>query len=78
MKTNSVYFLYFINNKINQYIEESNENKYFTLVPTDECKYIFKMYEGLWSKIRDPITPITNGSDNYDKKSNLIRMMICL
>ena len=37
---NSVNHLYFIIDKINRYIEESNGNKYLTLVPTDECKDI--------------------------------------
>ena len=39
--------LYLIINKINWYIEESNENKYLTLVLTDESKYTLKKYEEL-------------------------------
>ena len=34
--------LYHIINKINGCIEESNENKYFTLVPSDKSKDILK------------------------------------
>ena len=36
--TNTAKLLYLIFNKINGYIEESNGNKYMTLVPTDENK----------------------------------------
>ena len=32
-------------NKINGYIEESNGNKYLTLIPTDESKDTLKKYE---------------------------------
>ena len=39
-----------------------------TLVPTNESKEIMKNYEELWSKIRDLIRLITNGTDDYDEK----------
>ena len=42
---------YLINDKINEYIEESNGNKYLMLVSTDESKNIRKKYEELWNKI---------------------------
>ena len=38
MKLNSVKNLYFHINKTNRYNEEVNENKYLTLVHTDENK----------------------------------------
>ena len=38
VKINSVNLLYFIFNKVNGYFEEINENKYLTLVPTNEKK----------------------------------------
>ena len=44
-KTNSVKFLYIIINRINGYIEESKENKYLTLVPTDKSKDTLNKYE---------------------------------
>ena len=47
--------LYLIINKLYRYIEESNGNKYLTLVPTDESKYILEKYEKLWTKIKDLI-----------------------
>ena len=37
-KTNCVNPSYLIINKLNGYVEESNENKYFTLVHTNESK----------------------------------------
>ena len=44
----SVKLLYFILTKINGYTEESNGNKCFTLVPTNENRKIVKIYEELW------------------------------
>ena len=38
VKINSVNLLYFTFNKVNGYFEEINENKYLTLVPTNEKK----------------------------------------
>ena len=48
--------LYFIINKINGCVEESNGNIYLLLVP-NESKDTLKKYEELWSK--------TNNSDYY-------------
>ena len=53
--TNSVKSFYLIINKLIRYIEESNENKYLTLVPTNKSKDILKKYDELLSKIRDLI-----------------------
>ena len=41
--------------KINKFIyfEKTNKNKYLTLVPTIESKEKIKIYEKLWSKIRN-------------------------
>ena len=38
VEINSVNHLYIIINKVNEYFEEINENKYLTLVPTNESK----------------------------------------
>ena len=60
---------------------EINENKYLTLVPTNESKEKKRKYEELWSKIKNLIRSITKNSNDYDEnmqKSNLIWMMICL
>ena len=63
---------------INGYIEESNENKYLTLVPTDKSKETLRMFEELWRKIKDLIRSINDNSGNYDKniwKSNSVQVM---
>ena len=46
-RTNSIKPLCFTINQINGYIEESNGNKYLTLVFTDEIKYTLIKYEEL-------------------------------
>ena len=54
--------------KANEYIEESNGNKYLTLVPTDENKDTLKKYKELWNKIKDLIRSTSNNSDDCDEK----------
>ena len=44
---------------MNGYFEEINENKYLTLVTTDESKEKIKKHKELWSKIRYLIRLIT-------------------
>ena len=68
VKINSANPLYLTINKVNRYFEEINENKYLTLVPTNESKQKIKKYEELWSRIRDLIRSITKNSDDYDEK----------
>ena len=68
VKINSVIFLYLIFGKVIGYFEEINENKYLTLVPTNETKENFKRCEELWSKIRDLIRSVTKNLDDYDEK----------
>ena len=67
VKINIVNSLYFIIDKISGYIEESNGNKYLTVVPPDESENTLRKYEELWNKTRDFIRSITNNSGNYDK-----------
>lgn len=70
IKLNSVNPLYLIINRINDYIQESNINKYLAIektIPTPESKVSLKKYEELWKKLRDLITSITNNTDNYDE-----------
>ena len=52
IKINSVNPLYLIFNKMNEYFEEIDENKYLSLVPNNESKEKIKTYEELWIKIR--------------------------
>ena len=66
LKINSVNSLYLIFGKVNGYFDETNRNKYLTLVPTNESKEIIKKYEELWNKIRDLIRSIIKKSDDYD------------
>ena len=54
-KINSVNPLYLIIHKMNGYFEEIYENKYLTLVPTNQSKEKIKKYDKQWSKIRDLI-----------------------
>ena len=72
----SVHSLYLYINKINGYIEENYENKYLTLVRTDESKDTSKKYEELWNKIRYLIRTITNISDDYDEEQMKIKFNI--
>ena len=70
IKLNSINPLYLIINRINDYIQESNINKYLAIektIPTPESKVSLKKYEELWKKLRDLITSITNNTDNYDE-----------
>ena len=68
VKINGVNLLYLIIHKTNGHIEESNENKYLSLVPTDKSKDTLKKYEELWLNIRDLVKSITNNLDDYDAK----------
>ena len=53
---------------MNGYFEEINENKYLTLVPTNENKEKIKKYGELWIKIRHLISSIPKNSDDYNEK----------
>ena len=60
--------MHFIIDKTDGNIEESNGNKYLTLVPTNKNKDKLKKYTELWDKIKDLIRLITNTSGDYDEK----------
>ena len=62
VKINSVNPLYLILNIVNGYFQEIDENKYLTLVPTNEGKDKILKYEELWSKIRDLIRSMNKKS----------------
>ena len=55
-------------NKMNEYFEEINGNKYLTLVPTNESKEKLKKYEELWIKMKNLISSVTKNSDDCDEK----------
>ena len=67
VKINSVNSLYLIIGTINRHIEENNENKCLTLVPTDKSEGKLRKYEKIATKIRDLIRSVSNKSDDYDK-----------
>ena len=50
VKINSLNFLYPLYNSVNEYFEEIDNNRYMTLVPTNESKQILKKYEKLCIK----------------------------
>ena len=68
LKIYSVNPLYLIFGKVNAYLEKINENKYLTLVCTNESEDKTKKCEELWIKIRDLIRSITKNSNDYDEK----------
>ena len=68
LKIYSVNPLYLIFGKVNAYLEKINENKYLTLVCTNEREEKTKKCEELWIKIRDLIRSITKNSNDYDEK----------
>ena len=61
-----IILIYFSN--ANGYSEESNVNKYLTLVPPDESKDKLKKYKKIWSKIKRLIRSANNDYDDYDEK----------
>ena len=68
VKINSINPLYIMFNRINGYFEEIKENKYLTLVSTNENKEKIKKYEELWIKINNLIKTTTKKSDDYGEK----------
>ena len=68
VKINIVDPLYFIIDNADGYIEESNGNKYLTLVSPDKGKDTWKKYAELDDKTSDLIKSITNISGDYVEK----------
>ena len=68
LKIYNVNTLYLVFGNVNGYFDEINENKYQTLIPTNQSKEKIKNYEELWIKIRDLIRSITKNLDDYDEK----------
>ena len=68
VETNSLNLLHLIFINVNGYFEESNGNKFLTLVPINESKEKTEKYEESWIKIRYLITSITKDADDYDEK----------
>ena len=72
-KIYSVNPLYLLFGKVNGYFEEVNENKYLTLVPTDENKEKINKYKELLIIIKDLIRSITKKLDDYVEKYKEIK-----
>ena len=68
VKINSANPLYLIINKVKGYFEKIINNKYLTLVSTNESKKNNKKSKELRSKIRGLISLITKDSDDYDQR----------
>ena len=68
VKINSVNPLYLIINKVKGYFEKIINNKYLTLVSTNESKKNNKKSKELRSKTRGLISLITKDSDDYDQR----------
>ena len=68
LKIYSAKTLYLIFGETNGYFEVINENRYLTLVPTNESKEKIKKYEKICIKIKDLIRSRTKNVDNYDEK----------
>ena len=60
---NPLYLIY----KVDGYTEESNGNKYLTLVSNDKSKDILTKYTELWKKIKNLIEKIKDKSGEYKK-----------
>ena len=65
---NSVYPLYLIIGKVNEYIEKSNENKYLFFTSTDGNKEVLVKFTKLWDEIKYLIETINEGKKGeYEK-----------
>ena len=63
----SVNPLYFINNKADEYIEESNRSEYLVFISTDKNKKVLTKYTKLWHKIKNLIEKINSKPGEYEK-----------
>ena len=62
---NSIYLVF---NNVDEYIEESNGNKYLIFASTDKNKEIWKKYTELWNEIDNQIETINGGEPIEYKK----------
>ena len=74
VKVNNVNPLYLIIDEVDEYVEESNENKYLTFASTDENIRVLKKYAELWNKTKYLIKTINSGKEGkYGKDSMKIK-----
>ena len=81
-KINSVNPLYLLDRRIEGSIDEKEGSKYLNIAFTDNNSEVLKIYEEVWSGIKDCIEKRNDGkSGEYGKdymKIKFIQMMICL
>ena len=73
IRINSVNPLYLIIDKVDGLIEEKNENKYLTLISTDDNKEALIKYTELWNKIKNLIKCNFIKSSEYGKDFTKIK-----
>ena len=73
IRINSVNPLYLIIDKVDGFIEEKNENKYLTLISTDDNKEALIKYTELWNKIKNLIKCNFIKSSEYGKDFTKIK-----
>ena len=73
IRINSVNPLYLIIDKVDGFIEEKNENKYLTLISTDDNKEALIKYTELWNKIKNLIECNFIKSGEYGKDFTKIK-----
>ena len=73
IRINSVNPLYLIIDKVDGFIEEKNENKYLTLISTDDNKEALIKYTELWNKIKNLIKCNFIKSGEYGKDFTKIK-----
>ena len=67
-KINSVNSLYLMINRIDDFIEEKNGDKYLNIALTDRNSEVLKKYAEVWNGIKDFIEKINNNKlGEYDK-----------
>ena len=59
--------MYFITDKVDEYIEEKNGNKYLTFASTDKNKEVLTKYTELWNKIESLIEKANDKPGEYGK-----------
>ena len=65
---NSVNPLYLMINRIDDFIEEKNGDKYLNIASTDRNSEVLKKYSEVWNGIKDCVEKINNSTlGEYDK-----------
>ena len=65
---NSVNHLYLMLNRIDDFIEEKNGDKYLNIASTDRNSEVLKKYSEVWTGIKDCVEKINNSTlGEYDK-----------